>query len=61
MSVVEYLLSQGAEIETQSERTKDTALSLACSGGKKEVVELLLKKGANKVRKARAITGLYKS
>lgn len=28
---------------------KDTALSLACSGGKKEVADMLLKRGANKV------------
>lgn len=35
-------------IEAQSERTKDTALSLACSGGRQEVVEVLLKKGANR-------------
>ena len=31
--VVEILLDHGAEIEAQSERTKDTPLSLACSGG----------------------------
>ena len=30
--VVEILLDHGAEIEAQSERTKDTPLSLACSG-----------------------------
>lgn len=48
MNVVEALLTAGANIEAQSERTKDTALSLACSGGRKEVVELLLAKGANK-------------
>lgn len=35
-------------IEAQSERTKDTALSLACSGGRQDVVEVLLKKGANR-------------
>lgn len=37
MKVVEVLLKHGAQIEAQSERTKDTALSLACSGGKKSV------------------------
>jgi ankyrin repeat protein len=42
------LLENGAIIEAQSERTKDTALSLACSGGRQEVVEVLLKKGANR-------------
>lgn len=35
-------------MEAQSERTKDTPLSLACSGGRYEVVELLLGIGANK-------------
>ncbi|VDM96170.1 unnamed protein product [Thelazia callipaeda] len=59
-NVVELLLNHGANIEAQSDRTKDTALSLACSGGRKEllcyqainyrfqVVEILLKRGANK-------------
>lgn len=35
--VVEILLDHGADIEAQSERTKDTPLSLACSGGRFEV------------------------
>ena len=35
--VVEILLTHGADIEAQSERTKDTPLSLACSGGRYEV------------------------
>lgn len=35
--VVDILLSHGADLEAQSERTKDTALSLACSGGRYEV------------------------
>ena len=47
-SIVAKLLDNGANIEAQSERTKDTALSLACSGGRQEVVEVLLKKGANR-------------
>lgn len=37
VNVVELLLNHGANIEAQSDRTKDTALSLACSGGRKEV------------------------
>lgn len=42
------MLNRGADIEAQSERTKDTPLSLACSGGRFEVVELILSRGANK-------------
>lgn len=45
---MDILLNHGADIEAQSERTKDTPLSLACSGGRYEVVELLLTKMANK-------------
>ena len=37
-STVEILLDHGADIEAQSDRTKDTALSLACSGGRQEVL-----------------------
>ena len=40
---MEILLASKADIEAQSERTKDTPLSLACSGGRYEVVEILLK------------------
>lgn len=35
--VVEILLHEKGDIEAQSERTKDTPLSLACSGGRYEV------------------------
>ena len=35
--VVRILLNHHADIEAQSERTKDTPLSLACSGGRYEV------------------------
>ena len=45
---MEILIDHGADIEAQSERTKDTPLSLACSGGLYEVVEILLRLGANK-------------
>lgn len=34
---MEILLDKGGDIEAQSERTKDTPLSLACSGGRQEV------------------------
>ena len=34
---VAILLDHSADIEAQSDRTKDTALSLACSGGRQEV------------------------
>lgn len=47
-AIVEILLDSGAQMEAQSERTKDTALSLACSGGRLEVVEILLNHGANR-------------
>lgn len=48
LAVVEALLEHGAQMEAQSERTKDTALSLACSGGRLDVVEMLLGHGANR-------------
>lgn len=35
---VKILLDKGGDIEAQSERTKDTPLSLACSGGRQEVL-----------------------
>ena len=47
-AIVEILLDANAQMEAQSERTKDTALSLACSGGRLEVVEILLNHGANR-------------
>lgn len=46
-STCHILLDHGADIEAQSDRTKDTALSLACSSGRQEVVELLLMSNAN--------------
>ena len=41
MEVVEMLVDIGANMESQSERTKDTPLSLACSGGRYEVAFVL--------------------
>lgn len=38
--VVEILMNHAADMEAQSERTKDTPLSLACSGGRYEVLAL---------------------
>ncbi|GAA52937.1 ankyrin repeat domain-containing protein 17, partial [Clonorchis sinensis] len=47
-AVVAVLLDYGADIEAQVDRTKDTALSIACSHGALEIVEELLNRGANK-------------
>lgn len=47
VSTCHILLEHEADIEAQSDRTKDTALSLACSSGRQEVVELLLMSNAN--------------
>jgi ankyrin repeat protein len=38
VSISNDLLDHGADMEAQSERTKDTPLSLACSGGRFEVI-----------------------
>uniref|UniRef100_A0A5K3ETX1 ANK_REP_REGION domain-containing protein n=2 Tax=Mesocestoides corti TaxID=53468 RepID=A0A5K3ETX1_MESCO len=46
--IVSLLLDYGADIEAQVERTKDTALSIACSHGRLEITEDLLNRGANK-------------
>jgi ankyrin repeat protein len=37
VNCVNTLINSGAKLEAMSERTKDTALSLACSSGRKEV------------------------
>lgn len=42
VGVVEVLLDKGGDIEAQSERTKDTPLSLACSGGRQEVKPFMM-------------------
>nr|CAD2139141.1 unnamed protein product [Meloidogyne enterolobii] len=46
--VCRLLIEGGAQADAQADRTKDTALSMSCSGGKSNVVALLLKHGANK-------------
>ncbi|KAK7922107.1 hypothetical protein WMY93_009009 [Mugilogobius chulae] len=55
VGVVEVLLDKGGDIEAQSERTKDTPLSLACSGGGRSlaasggyvnIIKILLNAGA---------------
>jgi ankyrin repeat domain-containing protein 17 len=45
--IVELLLNHVADMEAQSERTKDTALSFACTKGRYEVVDLFIKRKAN--------------
>ncbi|KRZ77069.1 Ankyrin repeat domain-containing protein 17, partial [Trichinella papuae] len=47
-STVEVLIKQGANIEAVIERTKDTALTLACQNGRKQAVRVLLSHKANK-------------
>ena len=47
-NIVKILLDHGADIEAESEHTKDSPLGLACFGGWQDVVELLLACGANK-------------
>lgn len=49
------LLDKGGDIEAQSERTKDTPLSLACSGGRQEVDTYLF----NKFLKSPLLTFLF--
>ncbi|KAL7286755.1 hypothetical protein TKK_0018900 [Trichogramma kaykai] len=45
--MVALLLSQGANINAQTEETQETALTLACCGGFLEVVDFLVKAGAD--------------
>ncbi|XP_076458680.1 ankyrin repeat and KH domain-containing protein 1-like isoform X4 [Babylonia areolata] len=45
--MVVLLLSHGADINAQTEETQETALTLACCGGFKEVAEFLIKAGAD--------------
>lgn len=37
VEICKLLIEAGAQVDAQADRTKDTALSLACSGGRKEV------------------------
>ena len=39
---VSILLEHGAVVEAVSDRTKDTALSLACSGGRQEASYMMV-------------------
>ncbi len=41
--MVALLLSQGADINAQTEETQETALTLACCGGFLEVADFLIK------------------
>lgn len=45
--MVALLLSQGADINAQTEETQETALTLACCGGFLEVTDFLIKAGAD--------------
>jgi ankyrin repeat domain-containing protein 17 len=45
--MVALLLSQGADINAQTEETQETALTLACCGGFAEVADFLIKAGAD--------------
>ncbi|CDS37799.1 ankyrin domain repeat containing protein [Echinococcus multilocularis] len=47
-AIVTLLLDYGVDIEAQVDRTKDTALSIACSHGRLDIAEDLLNRGANK-------------
>jgi len=50
VNIIKLLLIYGADVEAQSERNKDTALSAAAQAGKYDCCEILLTKGqANKV------------
>jgi ankyrin repeat domain-containing protein 17 len=44
--MVALLLSQGADINAQTEETQETALTLACCGGFLEVADFLIKVGS---------------
>ena len=45
--MVALLLSQGADINAQTEETQETALTLACCGGFLEVADFLIKAGGD--------------
>ena len=47
LKIVKILLRVGANIEVEAEKSKDTALSLACANGHAKIVELLIRKGAD--------------
>ena len=43
--VVQLLVEHGANVNTQTEETQETALTLACCGGFMEVVQFLIEHG----------------
>ena len=43
--VVQLLIEHGANVNTQTEETQETALTLACCGGFMEVVQYLIEHG----------------
>ena len=43
--VVQLLVEHGANVNTQTEETQETALTLACCGGFTEVVQYLIEHG----------------
>lgn len=44
LEICKMLIETGCQVDAQADRTKDTALSLACSGGRKEVFFFFLLK-----------------
>ena len=47
--VVQLLVEHGANVNTQTEETQETALTLACCGGFMEVVQYLIEHGQSLV------------
>lgn len=51
LTTVEFLISQGAEVDRTTTNNDHTPLSLACGGGHLSIVKYLLQKGADPFRK----------